>query len=77
MKLYSKQSDEGLRQVIGYECDTCHKQESGEDVPANWHSIIHHYHICPDCYSICKKCNTKATRKYAESHWKYGICERC
>lgn len=77
MKLYTKQSDEGLRQIIGYECDTCPKQESGEDVPANWHVIINHYHFCPDCQAICKKCNTKVTLKYASFHWKDGICERC
>lgn len=77
MKIYSKQSDEGLGQIIGYECDTCHSQENGEEVPDDWHTIINHYHFCSECYVVCKECNVRVVSKYAESHWKEGLCEEC
>ena len=76
MKIYNLPPSEGLRILIGYQCNECELTEKGEDLPEDWiETETGHY--CLECQNVCIGCCKKFSIHYSRDWFKHELCEDC
>lgn len=76
MRIYSRQTSEGFKELLGYQCDSCDFFVAGEDLPPNF-IITHGEHFCFECQVTCRCCKNIFSIKYSDTWMTKGFCENC
>lgn len=76
MKIYSEYKSEGLKELLGYQCDNCGIIGEEKDLPSDFIEE-QDKHYCWECSGNCKYCDKRYSIHYIKAWFNNGFCEKC
>ena len=76
MKIYNTQKSEGMKELIGYQCDSCGLTTREEDIPSDFITEFDK-HYCMECQDYCRTCRKYFSISYVKSWFRKNLCENC